>query len=69
MLTKLTTEGGINIMAKRKVRIRSKRLDALDETKLSLAIYLIARSIVEDETTPPKSSEADTGSEPAGETA
>jgi hypothetical protein len=57
-------------MAKRKVRIRAKRLDEIDETKLSLAVYLIARSIVEDETTPPKPDEADAGSEsgePAGE--
>jgi hypothetical protein len=41
-------------MAKRKVRIRSqKRLDQLDESKLALAVWLIARDLVEDKTTPP----------------
>jgi hypothetical protein len=40
-------------MAKRKVRVRSKRLDQLDEAKLSLAVWLIARDLVTDETTPP----------------
>lgn len=40
-------------MAKR-IRVRSKRLDEIDETKLSLAIWLIAKSLVEDKTTPPK---------------
>ncbi|HEY2142376.1 MAG TPA: hypothetical protein VGG98_10000 [Solirubrobacteraceae bacterium] len=40
-------------MAKKKVRVRSKRLDSLDETKLSLAIWLMARDLVEDKTTPP----------------
>lgn len=37
-------------MAKRRLRMRAKRLDQLDETKLSLAIWLIARDIVEDKT-------------------
>ena len=55
-------------MAKRKVRIRTKRLTDLDEVKLSLAVYLIARSIVEDETSPQKSGESDAGREPTGET-
>jgi hypothetical protein len=40
-------------MGKKKVRIRSKRLDQLDEAKLSLALWLIARDLVEDETAPP----------------
>jgi hypothetical protein len=40
-------------MAKKKVRIRAKRLDQIDETKLSLAVYLIARSLVEDKTIAP----------------
>jgi hypothetical protein len=40
-------------MAKRKVRVRSKRLGQLDEVKLSLAVWLIARDLVTDETTPP----------------
>lgn len=38
---------------KKKVRVRSKRLDALDKTKLSLAIWLLARDLVEDKTVPP----------------
>ncbi|MGA2454247.1 MAG: hypothetical protein ABSG93_12065 [Solirubrobacteraceae bacterium] len=40
-------------MGKKKVRIRSKRLDQLDESKLALAIWLIARDLVENETAPP----------------
>lgn len=40
-------------MAKRKVKIRTKRLAELDEAKLSLAVWLIARDLVTDETTPP----------------
>ena len=40
-------------MAKKKVRVRSKRLDQLDETKLELALWLISRDLVEDETSPP----------------
>jgi hypothetical protein len=37
-------------MAK-KIRVRSKRLDQLDPSKLSLALWLIARGVVEDKTT------------------
>lgn len=37
----------------KKVRVRSRRLDQLDEAKLSLAVWLIARDLVTDETTPP----------------
>jgi len=40
-------------MGKKKVRVRSKRLDQLDESKLSLAVWLIARDLVDDETVPP----------------
>jgi hypothetical protein len=40
-------------MAKKKVRVTSRRLDQLDEAKLSLAVWLIARDLVEDETSPP----------------
>ena len=40
-------------MPKKRVRVRSKRLDQLDETKLALAIWLIARDLVTDATTPP----------------
>lgn len=56
-------------MAKRKVRIRAKRLDELDETKLSLAVYLIARDLVTDETSPHKSSENDSSGDVAEEAA
>jgi hypothetical protein len=40
-------------MAKR-IRIRAKRLDEIDETKLALAFWLIARDLVDDKTTLPK---------------
>lgn len=36
-------------MAK-KIRVRSKRLDQVDEMKLALAWWLLAREIVEDRT-------------------
>jgi hypothetical protein len=51
--------GGVG-MAKKKVRIRSKRLDQLDESKLALAVWLIARDLVEDETAPPAPDTGDT---------
>lgn len=53
ILSTQNRKGGVVIMAKKKVRVRSKRLDSLDETKLSLAIWLMARDLVEDKTTPP----------------
>lgn len=37
-------------MAK-KIRVRSKRLSQVDESKLALALWLIARGVVEDRTT------------------
>ena len=37
-------------MAK-KIRVRSKRLDQVEEAKLSLALWLLARGLVEDKTT------------------
>jgi hypothetical protein len=37
-------------MAK-KIRVRSKRLDQVDESKLALAMWLLARGLVEDKTT------------------
>ena len=40
-------------MAKKKVRIRSKRLNQLDESKLALAVWLITRDLVIDKTTSP----------------
>jgi len=38
----------------KKIAIRSKRLDALDESQLALAIWLMARNIVEDQTSRPQ---------------
>jgi len=42
-------------MAKRRVRIRSKRLTEISEDRLALAVWLIARDLVEDKTTLPAS--------------
>lgn len=39
-------------MAKR-IRVRSKRLDQVDESKLALALWLLARGMVEDKTSTP----------------
>jgi hypothetical protein len=36
-------------MAK-KIRVRSKRLNQIDDSKLALALWLIARGVVEDRT-------------------
>ena len=36
----------------KRIRIRSKRLDEIDETKLALAVWLIAKGLVEDRTEP-----------------
>lgn len=33
-----------------RIRVRSKRLEQVDETKLALAFYLIAKQLVEDRT-------------------
>ncbi len=33
-----------------RIRVRSKRLEQIDETKLALAFYLIAKQLVEDRT-------------------
>ena len=38
----------------KKIAIRSKRLEALDESQLALAIWLMARNIVEDQTNRPQ---------------
>jgi hypothetical protein len=40
-------------MVKKKARVTSKRLEQLDETKLTLAMFLITEGMVEDETSPP----------------
>jgi len=52
----------------RPVRVRSKRLDEIQEDKLTLAFYLIARDLVDDRTEPvsddtPLRSESDAESE------
>jgi hypothetical protein len=57
-------------MAKRRVRIRSKRLDQVAEDRLALAVWLIARDIVEDRTDtkldiPVEGDDHDDGSEEA----
>jgi len=39
-------------MAKKRLRSWSRRLDQIDETKLSLALWLIARELVDDRTAP-----------------
>jgi hypothetical protein len=36
-------------MANRKIRVRSKRLNQIDESKLALALWLMAREIVDNE--------------------
>jgi hypothetical protein len=33
----------------KRVRVRSKRLDEIDETKLALAFWLMAKRMIEDE--------------------
>jgi hypothetical protein len=53
-------------MAKKKVRVRSKRLDQLDETKLSLAIWLITEDLAKDGTSPPEKP-SEPGQAPSGE--
>jgi hypothetical protein len=42
-------------MGQRKTRVRSKRLERIDESKMWLALYLMARGVVEDKTTSPRS--------------
>lgn len=36
-----------------RIRVRSKRLDQLDEDKLSLAFWMLAKQLVEDQTDDP----------------
>jgi hypothetical protein len=54
-------------MVKKKVRVRSKRLDQLDESKLALAVWLIARDLVEDKTTLPPSEDGEIEQDKSGE--
>ncbi len=37
----------------KRIRVRSKRLEEIDSTKIALAVWLMARNIVEDQTTRP----------------
>jgi len=41
-------------MANRKIRVRSKRLNQIDESKLALAVWLMAREIVDNDAGPKK---------------
>jgi hypothetical protein len=36
----------------KKIRVRSKRLDQVDEMKLSLALWILAKNLADDQTTP-----------------
>jgi hypothetical protein len=54
-------------MAKRKVRVRSKRLAQLDDSKLALAVWLIARDLVQDETSLPPDAPREDALPPSGE--
>lgn len=44
----------------KRIRVRAKRLDAVDETKLSLALWLLSRDAVVDKTTPAEAEAKDT---------
>jgi hypothetical protein len=46
-------------MTNRKVRVRSKRLSQIDESKLALAVWLMAREIVDNEAGAEKKSATD----------
>jgi len=42
-----------------RIRVRGKRLDQVDETKLTLAYWLLAKQLVEDKTNPRLPTEAE----------
>lgn len=42
-------------MTNRRVRVRSKRLDQVEDSRLALALWLMASDLVEDKTAPRKS--------------
>ena len=44
-----------------RIRVRSKRLDQVDEDKLSLAFWLLAKQLVEDQTDDPGSPDGPSG--------
>lgn len=39
----------VNVPARNPIRVRSKRLDQVDEDKIALAFWLLAKQLVEDE--------------------
>jgi hypothetical protein len=43
---------------RKRIRVRSKRLSQVDESKLSLALWLLAKELVVDKTTPADTGEA-----------
>ena len=46
----MQAKSGSSTDRERRVRVRSRRLAEIDETKLSLAVFLMARRLVEDRT-------------------
>lgn len=50
-----------------RIRVRSKRLEQVDETKLALAFYLIAKQLVEDRTDDASIDESDASESVSGE--
>lgn len=54
-------------MTNKRVRVRSKRLDTLGDSKLALAIWLIGLDLVDDKTTPlpPSGADVERPDEPA----
>jgi len=59
-----------NVPIENRIRVRSKRLDQVDEDKLSLAFWLLARQLVEDQSdTPANPDEPDDDNDDPGEIA
>lgn len=48
-----------NVPHQNRIRVRGKRLDQVDNTKLTLAYWLLAKRLVEDKTAPGEPSEAE----------
>lgn len=49
----------VNVPHENRIRVRGKRLDQVDNTKLTLAYWLLAKRLVEDKTTAVKPGEAE----------
>ncbi len=49
----------VNEPHQNRIRVRGKRLDQVDETKLTLAYWLLAKQLVEDRTEPRLPTEAE----------